>query len=77
MEFREWLGSFAICHLNTHANFKTRKRRARLARFISNAAPTLRLENAGRVATLYPETPTSRAKERGGTLQLDSISASG
>src|SRR4029077_7118761 len=36
MDFREWLGLFAICHLSTHADFKSRMGRAQRARLNSN-----------------------------------------
>jgi len=38
MDFREWLGSFAICHLSTHAEFKSRKATAQGVRLNSKTA---------------------------------------
>jgi len=53
MDFREWLGSFAICHLSTHADFKSRMGRAQRARLNSKAVIVPpQQERAGWVAML-------------------------
>jgi hypothetical protein len=53
MDFRERLGSFAICHLSTHNEFETRKATAQRVRLNSKAViARSQQEKAGRVAML-------------------------